>query len=46
MIRGCAKPSKVVSHELSLDEAVEAYERFDKREEGWTKILLHPAKAA
>jgi threonine dehydrogenase-like Zn-dependent dehydrogenase len=36
------KPSLIVSHELSLDEAPEAYEHFDKREPGWTKVLLHP----
>jgi glutathione-independent formaldehyde dehydrogenase len=46
IIRGRAKPSKIVSHELPLDEAAEAYERFDKREDGWTNVLLHPSKAA
>ncbi|WP_308798826.1 MDR/zinc-dependent alcohol dehydrogenase-like family protein [Agromyces silvae] len=39
---GKAKPSWIVSHELSLDEAPEAYEHFDKRDEGWTKVVLHP----
>ncbi|WP_051476609.1 hypothetical protein [Arthrobacter sp. Br18] len=42
IIRGKSKPSWIVSHELSLDEAVEAYASFDKRENGWTKVLLHP----
>ena len=37
-----AKPSFVVSHELSLDEAPTAYEHFDARDEGWTKVVLHP----
>ena len=40
---GRASPSVIVSHELSLDEAPEAYRHFDNRDEGWTKILLHPA---
>jgi len=38
-----AKPSWLVSHELPLDQAPEAYRRFDARERGWTKVLLHPA---
>ena len=37
---GRAKPSFIVSHRLSLDQAPEAYERFDKREDGWTKVVL------
>jgi threonine dehydrogenase-like Zn-dependent dehydrogenase len=36
------QPSMIVSHQLSLDEAPAAYERFDNREPGWTKVLLHP----
>ena len=35
-----------VSHELPLDEAVRAYDQFDKRADGWTKVILHPRKAA
>lgn len=46
VISGRAKPSFLVSHELTLDEAPEAYERFDNREDGWTKVLLHPGRAA
>ena len=37
-----AKPSWIISHELALDEAPNAYKSFDCREEGWTKVLLHP----
>lgn len=37
-----AKPSFVVSHELPLDQAPSAYEKFDKRVEGYTKVVLHP----
>lgn len=39
---GKATPSMIVSHELSLAQAPEAYEKFDKREEGWTKVILKP----
>ena len=38
-----AKPSWIISHELSLDEAPNAYKHFDCRENGWTKVILHPA---
>ncbi|MFD7987392.1 glutathione-independent formaldehyde dehydrogenase [Kitasatospora indigofera] len=39
---GRAEPSFVVSHELGLDQAPEAYEHFDARDEGWIKVALHP----
>ena len=42
---GKAKPSFLVSHELPLDEAPEAYKRFDARETGWTKVVLKPGMA-
>lgn len=43
-----AKPSFLVSHELPLDDAPEAYKNFDARKEGWTKVvssLLQPERA-
>lgn len=42
VMAGKATPSFVVSHELPLDEAPEGYARFDARDNGWTKIVLHP----
>jgi threonine dehydrogenase-like Zn-dependent dehydrogenase len=39
---GRATPSWVISHELNLDEAPDAYKHFDCRENGWTKVVLHP----
>jgi threonine dehydrogenase-like Zn-dependent dehydrogenase len=42
IIAGKAKPSFVVSHEIGIDEAPDAYVKFDKRVEGYTKVLLHP----
>jgi glutathione-independent formaldehyde dehydrogenase len=43
IIRGRATPSIIVSHELPLEQAPQAYDQFDKRANGWTKVLLHPA---
>ncbi|KAK0194964.1 hypothetical protein F5146DRAFT_1023622 [Armillaria mellea] len=42
IIAGRAKPSFVVSHNLPLEDATLAYEKFDKRIDGYTKVLLHP----
>ncbi|GAB3685859.1 glutathione-independent formaldehyde dehydrogenase [Angustibacter aerolatus] len=42
IVTGRATPSFIVSHELPLTEAVAGYDHFDKREDGWTKVLLHP----
>jgi len=36
------QPGLIVSHELNLDQAAEGYQRFDDREDGWTKVVLHP----
>jgi glutathione-independent formaldehyde dehydrogenase len=43
IISGRAQPSRLVSHELGLEEAVDAYAKFDQRLDGWTKVLLRPA---
>ena len=42
IIAGRARPSFVVSHEVRLEEAPAAYEKFDKRIDGYTKVILHP----
>ena len=39
---GRANPGFVVSHDVSLDGAVDAYDKFDKRIEGYTKVIIHP----
>ncbi len=39
---GKAKPSFIVSHELPLSEAPRAYQHFDNRDAGWTKVILKP----
>jgi glutathione-independent formaldehyde dehydrogenase len=41
---GKAKPSMIISHELGLDAAPDAYKHFDERAEGWTKVVLKPGK--
>jgi len=38
------KPSWIVSHDLPLGQAPEAYKHFDAREDGWTKVVLHPGQ--
>lgn len=43
IIRGRATPGDIVSHEVSLDDAPDAYDKFDKRVDGYTKVLLRPS---
>ena len=42
IIAGRAKPAFIVSHRLPLEAAPQAYERFDHRADGFTKVLLDP----
>jgi threonine dehydrogenase-like Zn-dependent dehydrogenase len=39
---GKAQPSWLVSHQLPLASAPDAYEHFDRRDTGWTKVELSP----
>jgi glutathione-independent formaldehyde dehydrogenase len=39
-VAGRAHPGMIVSHHISIDEAPEAYKKFDKRIEGYTKVLI------
>jgi hypothetical protein len=39
------QPSFILSHELPLDQAPEGYRNFDSREDGWTRVVLHPVKS-
>lgn len=43
IIAGKAQPSTVVSKQLPLADAPDAYARFDRREEGYSKVVLNPA---
>ena len=40
IISGRAKPSKIVSHHIGIDEAPDAYKKFDQRIDGYTKVLI------
>jgi hypothetical protein len=40
IVNGRAKPSKIVSHHIRIDQAPEAYKKFDQRADGYTKILI------
>ena len=42
IISGHAEPSFIVSHEVPLADAPDAYEKFDQRVDGFTKVLLKP----
>jgi glutathione-independent formaldehyde dehydrogenase len=42
IIAGKANPGTIISHEASLEDAAEYYKRFDNREDGMTKVVLHP----
>lgn len=42
---GKAEPSVIVSHELPLSKAPDAYKHFDDRDAGWTVVILHPQAA-
>ena len=45
IVAGRAKPSFVVSHRAPLEEAPGAYARFEKRVEGYTKVILKPSSS-
>jgi len=43
IIAGRVKPSVIVSHRLPLTDAPDAFRRFDRREDGYVKVVLDPA---
>lgn len=43
---GAVDPATVLSHQEPLADTVEAFEAFDRREEGWIKVELVPAETA
>jgi len=42
---GTFDPSSILTQVTPLASVIEAYERFDLREEGWMKVMLDPKKA-
>jgi glutathione-independent formaldehyde dehydrogenase len=46
IVNGRAKPSKIVSHHIRIDDAPHAYDKFDKRIDGYVKVLIRFEEAA
>jgi glutathione-independent formaldehyde dehydrogenase len=46
IVAGLAKPSFIVSHRLPLEAGPGAYDKFDRRVDGYTKVLLKPQTPA
>ena len=46
IINGRARPRGIAPTQLALVDAPTAYENFDRRVDGWTKVLLHPSHNA
>ncbi|EPQ30328.1 uncharacterized protein PFL1_01854 [Pseudozyma flocculosa PF-1] len=42
IVAGVARPSFIISNEVSLSEAPDAYDKFQKRIDGYSKVILHP----
>lgn len=40
IVQGKAHPGRIVSHHIAIQEAPDAYDKFDKRVEGYDKILI------
>jgi len=43
--RGEFDPTRILSHHSHLEDAISAFEHFDQREDGWTKVELVPEPA-
>lgn len=46
IIAGKVDPSFIISHDMPLEGAPDAYGHFDKREDGYTKVILKPQMKA
>ncbi len=42
ILAGKVDPSFIISHDLPLDAAPDAYSKFDQRADGYTKVILKP----
>ncbi len=40
IVNGRAKPSQIVSHRIRIEDAPDAYHKFDQRTDGYTKVLI------
>jgi glutathione-independent formaldehyde dehydrogenase len=43
-VNGRAKPSKIISHRIQIDQGPEAYEKFDRRIDGSIKVVIRFGK--
>jgi glutathione-independent formaldehyde dehydrogenase len=43
IIAGRARPSVIISHRLPLSDAPDAFRRFDRRQDGYIKVVLDPS---
>jgi glutathione-independent formaldehyde dehydrogenase len=43
IVSGRAKPSRIVTQRLPLGSAPAAYDAFDRRAEGYVKVLFKPS---
>ncbi|MEV4119820.1 glutathione-independent formaldehyde dehydrogenase [Micromonospora sp. NPDC049645] len=43
VVAGRARPSRIVTHHGTLADAPDFYRRFDRREDGVIKVVLHPS---
>jgi threonine dehydrogenase-like Zn-dependent dehydrogenase len=39
---GAANPATVWTQQEAIPATIEAYEAFDRREPGWTKVIIEP----
>ena len=46
VVAGVIDPSKVLTQHAPIASAIDAYKAFDKREDGWVKVVLDPQAAA
>src|SRR5690606_13915393 len=43
-VSGQIDPARILTQEQPLQDAVKAFEAFDRREAGWLKVMLDPAE--
>jgi threonine dehydrogenase-like Zn-dependent dehydrogenase len=43
VVSGAVRPSQILTNRASLEQAIDAYRAFDRREPGWTKVELQVA---
>jgi hypothetical protein len=45
IVNGRAKPSKIIGHRIQIDQAPDAYEKFDQGMDGYTKVVIRFGRA-